>query len=60
MLSGGMPEWLADDLLKLMTMVFAPGHGAAVADTVARVTGRAPITFRRFVQDHAAAFQPAG
>lgn len=60
MLSSGMPGWLADDLLKLMTLVFAPGHGAAVADTVSRVTGRAPITFREFVRDHAAAFQPAG
>jgi uncharacterized protein YbjT (DUF2867 family) len=55
MLSGGMPAFYADALVDL-NQAYRRGAGAPVTTTVKDVTGRAPIAFERFAQDHAAAF----
>ncbi len=55
MLGSGMPEWLVDDLLKLMD-VFSAGLAAEVTTTVADVAKVEPRTFDRFVRDHARLF----
>jgi uncharacterized protein YbjT (DUF2867 family) len=56
MLSDGVPRWLADDMLVLFAS-FREGYGAAVSDTVARITGRPAGTFRQFAADHASVFR---
>jgi len=56
MLSDGVPRWLADDMLVLFAS-FREGYGAAVSDTVERVTGRPAGTFRQFAADYASVFR---
>ena len=55
MLGSGMPEWLVDDLLRLMD-VFSAGLAAEVTTAVADVAKVEPRTFDRFVRDHARFF----
>ncbi len=56
MMAAGMQEKLADMMNELYALGPA-GHLAYVADTVERVTGHAPRSFRQFAEDHAAAFK---
>jgi len=55
---GGVPEWLADDLVALCDEL-AGGSNSTVTDVVRTVGGREPRTFEAFVREHAAEFQPA-
>jgi uncharacterized protein YbjT (DUF2867 family) len=55
MLKAGMPQWNARAVTELYG-IFAAGEAAGVTDTIARITGRAPISFDQFARDHAAAF----
>lgn len=55
LVGAGVPAWLADDLVTL-NQIYAAGHGAAVSDTIARVTGRPAHSFAQFAEDHRAAF----
>jgi uncharacterized protein YbjT (DUF2867 family) len=57
MLSDGVPRWLADDMLILFAS-FREGYGAAVTDTVQRVTKEKPRTFQQFARDYAEVFRP--
>ena len=52
----GMPGWMVDGVVEGNTML-AAGHGAAVTDEVARLTGRPPRTFAQFAADHRVAFE---
>jgi uncharacterized protein YbjT (DUF2867 family) len=56
MMADGVPRWLADDMLVLFAS-FREGYGAAVTDTVARITGRPAGTFRQFAAEFAQAFR---
>ncbi len=56
MLAEGVPRWLVDDMLVLFASI-REGYGAAVSDTVARVTGQKARTFHQFARDYAAAFR---
>jgi uncharacterized protein YbjT (DUF2867 family) len=56
MLENGMPDWFADDLLKLAE-VFAAGHASEVVPTVEQVTGTKARSFDQFVKDFADAFK---
>jgi uncharacterized protein YbjT (DUF2867 family) len=56
MLADGVPRWLADDMLVLFAS-FREGYGAAVSDTVQRVTRQKPRTFAAFARDSAPAFR---
>ena len=56
MLSGGMPEWLADDLVALLSVVYARGYAAGVSTIVPELTGRPARTFSQFAAEHAARF----
>ena len=51
----GLPGWLVDGVVEGNTLL-AAGHGAAVTDEVARLTGRPPRTFAQFAADHRLAF----
>jgi uncharacterized protein YbjT (DUF2867 family) len=55
MVAAGMPDVLADAMNELNALAQA-GHVAGVLDTVETVTGRPARSFRRFADDHAAAF----
>jgi uncharacterized protein YbjT (DUF2867 family) len=56
MLSTGVPRWLADDMLVLFA-AFREGYGSAVSQTVEKVTGQKPRTFRQFARDCAQRFR---
>jgi uncharacterized protein YbjT (DUF2867 family) len=53
MLDLGMPEWMVDATMELHAVNKA-GHLAAVYGTVQEVTGRAPLSFKTFAQEHRA------
>lgn len=55
MVAAGMPDALADAMNELNALAQA-GHAAGVLDTIETVTGRPARSFRRFAEDHAAAF----
>ena len=55
MLAAGVPAWTADKLMDLYRY-YRSGAAAEVTYTVERVGRKAPISFRQFVRDHAAAF----
>jgi hypothetical protein len=59
MQAGGMPEWYADDLVKLQE-IYGRGYASAVSDVVERVTGRKPRRFEEFVRDHRTSFDTGG
>ncbi len=54
----GLPEWYADDLVKLNAYNASP-EGAVVTDVVATVAHKQPITFDQFAKDYAVAFKAA-
>lgn len=54
----GLPAWLIGAQLALAEYQRQGGGTGIVTDTVERVTGRAPRSFRDFALDHAAAFAP--
>lgn len=56
MLADGVPRWLADDMLVLFS-TFREGYGSAVSQTVEKVTGQKPRTFRQFARDYAQRFR---
>jgi len=51
----GLPGWLVDALIEGNTLL-AAGYGAEVTDEVAKLTGRASLTFEQFAVDHRLAF----
>lgn len=51
MVKSGMPEWLADDLVRLMK-TWAQGAGAVVTADVEKITGRKPISLKEFFLKH--------
>jgi uncharacterized protein YbjT (DUF2867 family) len=53
MKEAGMDDWTAEKLAEIMAW-FAEGHYATVTDTVERVTGQKPRTFRAFAEEFAA------
>jgi uncharacterized protein YbjT (DUF2867 family) len=53
MKEAGMDDWTAEKLAEIMAW-FAEGHYATVTDTVERVTGQKPRTFRVFAEEFAA------
>ncbi len=55
MLKSGMPEWFADDLLRLMK-TWGEGKGDIVSRDVENVTGRKPISLKEFFFRHKIAF----
>ncbi len=55
LLAMGMPEWYVDDLIGFYRD-YSSGAGAAVSDTVMRLTGRPGRTLRQFAEDHRAQF----
>ena len=56
MIEMGLPEWFADDLIRLFE-IYREGRLAGVTDTVSKVTGRPATTYDEFVRDHAAVFE---
>lgn len=52
----GMTEMLADAMNELYALAPA-GHLVHVVDTVEKVTGRLPLSFQQFAEDHGAAFR---
>ncbi|WP_437717220.1 hypothetical protein WMF45_12865 [Sorangium sp. So ce448] len=56
MVAGGIPELYADAMIDL-NRLYRSGAGAGVTSAVKDVTGREPIGFERFAQDHAAALR---
>lgn len=58
MVAAGMPDALADAMNELNALAQA-GHAGVVLDTIETVTGRPARSFRRFAEDHAAAFGTA-
>ena len=56
MLEAGLRPWLAEQLMIMMRLQRA-GAAATLSDTVRRLTGREPRTWREFVREHAAAFR---
>ncbi|MDX5348063.1 MAG: SDR family oxidoreductase [Hymenobacteraceae bacterium] len=57
MLQAHMPEKLVSAMLELYAVAKA-GHTATVNDTVHKITGRQPHTFREFVRDCHKQFEP--
>jgi hypothetical protein len=57
MVDAGMPDALVEGFLELQRW-FDAGGGATVYDTVETVTGTPARPLRRFVEDHAGAFEP--
>ncbi|KAA9331192.1 SDR family oxidoreductase [Adhaeribacter soli] len=57
MLQAQMPEWMARAMMELHQVAKA-GHAGIVTDTVERVTGHKPYTFREFARQHAECFLP--
>jgi uncharacterized protein YbjT (DUF2867 family) len=55
-IAAGIPAWLTDDFLVIYG-AYRKGYGAGVSTTVRDLTGKAPRSFRDFVQDHAARFR---
>ena len=56
MVSAGMPEKLAELMNELYALGPA-GHLVCAVDTVEKVTGRPPRSFRQFAEDYATAFR---
>ena len=51
----GVPAWMSEALLELFA-ICKQGFAADVSPTVARICQRPPLSFERFLRDHAAAF----
>jgi uncharacterized protein YbjT (DUF2867 family) len=51
MLKAGMPDWLADDLVSL-NQVYAANEAMEVSPDVERVTGKKPLSIKRFLNDY--------
>jgi uncharacterized protein YbjT (DUF2867 family) len=51
MIMNGMPDWLAEDLMRLMK-TWAEGKGDEVSRDVEKIIGRAPISVREFFECH--------
>jgi len=56
MLAGGMPEWLADDLVVLLSVVYGQSLAAQITDAVQALAGHPPRRFEQFARDHADVF----
>jgi uncharacterized protein YbjT (DUF2867 family) len=56
MRKAGAPSWAIDSLVALATYQRAGGPTSIVQDTVERITGRPPHSFREFAKDHASIF----
>lgn len=52
-----MPNWMVDALIELNNINKA-GFGATITDTVEKVTGQTPRTFRQFAQENSSCFVP--
>lgn len=52
----GMPKWMVDAMMELHAVDKA-GYAAKVTGDVQRVTGRAPLRFAQFAQQHAAGWK---
>jgi uncharacterized protein YbjT (DUF2867 family) len=58
LVAAGRPDWYAETLA-LLYGKYEAGGWDAVSDAVARVTGRPPTAFARFLADHARVFRQA-
>lgn len=56
LIQGGMPEWLAADLVR-WNEEFGAGHAATVSHAVSEITGRPARSFDQFALDYADAFE---
>lgn len=52
----GVPDWNVEGLRELWRDVYRTGQAGVVTPDVEAVLGRAPTSFRRFAEDHRAAF----
>ena len=55
MIDAGMPEVISEAIVELGDAVKA-GHTSAISTAVQQVTGRPPITFEKFAEDHMSHF----
>lgn len=55
LLNWGSSEWYVASVMDLFELI-AEDRGASISDTYAKVCGKAPQSFRQFVQEHAAVF----
>lgn len=57
--AAGLPAWLAHEVVNIYGKgYFGAGKAGRVTDTIRRLLGREPRSFRQFVRDHAALFTP--
>lgn len=52
----GMSKWLVDSMMELNKFM-REGHASKITDTVEKVTGNKPISFKEFVQDNIVYFK---
>ena len=57
MVESGVPKWLADDVVTLLSVIYAYGYASPVTPTVEEVTGEPARTFDTFALEHADAFE---
>jgi hypothetical protein len=55
MVSSGMPEWIAEDLIRLMK-TWADGKGSIVTPDVEKIMNRKPLALREFFENHKGLF----
>ncbi len=58
MIQMGMPEWIADDLVRLMK-TWIEGKGSQVSPDVEKITGKKPISIEEFFRIHRSMFLEA-
>jgi uncharacterized protein YbjT (DUF2867 family) len=51
MIKTGMPEWFADDIIRLMK-TWAEGKGSMVSPVVENIIGRKPVSLKEFFMTH--------
>lgn len=51
MLDFGMPEWMVDDLVIQLSVIYAQGYASPVTSTIEEVIGEPPRTFETFAQE---------
>jgi hypothetical protein len=55
MIKSGMPEWFAEDLVRLLKS-WSDGKGNILSTDVEKITGRKPISLKEFFFKHKSLF----
>lgn len=58
LLSAGLPLPYAEFMLVILDF-FRQGYAARITDSVEKITGRSPVRFKQYAQDHQAAWTPS-